>query len=77
MEKFNDPNALLKEMDFYTFEEFQKSMSVIDDIKFKALFETLYFYGLRRDELRGFSLDNINFKVILAYCPYGSSWSEC
>ncbi|MGN1268677.1 MAG: site-specific integrase, partial [Candidatus Aphodocola sp.] len=62
MEKFNDPNALPKEMDFYTFEEFQKFMSVIDDIKFKALFETLYFCGLRRSELRGLSWDNINFE---------------
>ena len=62
MEKFNDPNALPKEMDFYTFEEFQKFMSVIDDIKFKALFETLYFCGLRRGELRGLSWDNINFE---------------
>ena len=62
MEKFNDPNALPKEMDFYTFEEFQKFMSVIDDIKFKALFEILYFCGLRRGELRGLSWDNINFE---------------
>ncbi|MDD5864909.1 MAG: site-specific integrase [bacterium] len=37
-------------------------MSVIDDIKFKALFETLYFCGLRRGELRGLSWDNINFE---------------
>ena len=49
-------------MDFYTFEEFQKFMSVVDDIKFKALFETLYFCGLRRSELRGLSWDNINFE---------------
>lgn len=49
-------------MDFYAFEEFQKFMSVIDDIKFKALFETLYFCGLRRGELRGLSWDNINFE---------------
>ena len=62
MEKFNDPNVLPKEMDFYTFEEFQKFMSVVDDIKFNALFETLYFCGLRRGELRGLSWDNINFE---------------
>ena len=29
MEKFNDPNALPKEMDFYTFEEFQKFMMLL------------------------------------------------
>ena len=42
-------------MVFYTFEEFQKFMSVIGDIKFKTLFETLYFCGLRRGESRGSS----------------------
>ena len=64
MEKFNDPNALPKEMDFYTFEEFQKFMSVIDDIKFKALFKTLYFCGLRRGELRGLSWDSVEHITI-------------
>lgn len=62
MEKFTDPNALPKEMEFYTFEEFQQFISVIDDIKWKALFETLYYCGLRRGELRGLSWDNIDFE---------------
>ena len=35
MEKFTDPNAIPKEMEFYTLEEWQKFISVIDDIKFK------------------------------------------
>ena len=65
MEKFNDSNALPKKMDFYTSEEFQKFMSVIDDIKFKALFETLYFCGLRRSELSGLYWDNIKLKIKL------------
>ena len=62
MEKFTDPNALPKEMEFYTFEEFKQYTSVIDDIKWKALFETLYYCGLRRGELRGLSWDNIDFE---------------
>ena len=40
-------------MQFYTWEEFKQFISVIDDIKWKALFEVLFFCGLRRDELRG------------------------
>ena len=62
MEKFSDPNALPREMEFYTYDEFKKFLSVEEDIKFKALFETLYFCGLRRGELRGLTWDNINFK---------------
>ena len=61
MEKFCDPNALPREMDYYTLEEFQQYISVEEDIKWKSLFETLYFCGLRRGELRGLTWDNIDF----------------
>ena len=61
MEKFNDPNKPPKEMQFYTWEEFKQFISVIDDIKWKTLFEVLFFCGLRRGELRGLSWDNIDF----------------
>lgn len=60
MEKFTDPNALPKKMKFYTWEEFKKFLSVIDDLKYKALFEVLYYCGLRRGELRGLSWENID-----------------
>lgn len=53
MEKFNNPNKPPQEMKFYTWEEFKQFISVIDDIKWKALFEVLFFCGLRRGELRG------------------------
>lgn len=62
MEKFTDPNAAPEEMDFYTFDEFKKFLSYENDIKWKALFETLYYCGLRRGELRGLTWDNINFE---------------
>lgn len=61
MEKFSNPNKPPKEMQFYTWEEFKQFLSVIDDIKWKSLFEVLYFCGLRRGELRGLSWDNIDF----------------
>ena len=60
MEKFTDPNALPREMQFYTFEEFKQFISVIDDIKWKCCFEVLYYCGLRRSELRGLTWDNID-----------------
>ncbi len=61
MEKFNNPNKPPIEMQFYTWEEFKQFVSVIDDIKWKTLFEVLFFCGLRRGELRGLSWDNIDF----------------
>ena len=60
MEKFVDPNNLPKEMDYYTYEEFKQFISVIDELEWKCLFETLYFCGLRRGELRGLTWDNID-----------------
>ena len=62
MEKFHNPNKLPKEMDFYNWEEFKQFLSVIDDLKFRCLFETLYYCGLRRGELMGLSWENINFE---------------
>ncbi len=61
MEKFTNPNKLPKEMDFYTWEEFKQYLSVIDEPKYRCLFQTLYYCGLRRGELRGLSWDNIDF----------------
>lgn len=61
MTNFNNPNELPKEMEFYTYEEFKKFISVEDDIRFKTLFETLYYCGLRRGEIRGLTWNNIDF----------------
>lgn len=61
MTNFNNPNELPKEMEFYTYEEFKKFISVEEDIRFKTLFETLYYCGLRRGEIRGLTWNNIDF----------------
>ena len=62
MEKFADPNAVPKEMEFYTFEEFKLFISNESDLFFKTAFEVLYFCGLRVGELRGLTWDNIDFE---------------
>ena len=62
MEKFYNPNALPEEMKYYTWEEFKQFLSVIDDIKWKCVFEILYFCGLRKGELLGLTWDNIDFE---------------
>ena len=61
MTNFTDPNELKKEMEFFTIDEFHKFISVEDDIVFKPLFETLYYMGLRKGELRGLQWKDIDF----------------
>ncbi len=62
MTNFNNPNEMKKEMLFWTFNEFKKFISVESDIKFKTIYETLYYCGLRSGEVRGLTWDNIDFK---------------
>lgn len=61
MTNFTNPNELKKEMKFFTIDEFQKFISVEDDIVLKPLFETLYYMGLRKGELRGLQWKDIDF----------------
>lgn len=53
MTNFTNPNERKKEMSFYTPEEFQKFLSVENDVKFICAFQTLFYCGLRNGELRG------------------------
>ena len=59
--KFSNPNEIKKEMEFYTLEEFKKFISNEDDIKFKCLYETLYYCGLRKGEARALTWNDIDF----------------
>ncbi len=69
IKNFSDPNALPKEMNIYTYDEFKQFISVENDLKYKTLFETLYYLGLRRGELRGLTWKaiDINKKEISIY----------
>lgn len=62
MVNFTNPNEMPKEMQFYTYDEFKKFISVENDMMFKTLFETLYFCGLRRGELRGLTWRYVDFE---------------
>jgi integrase len=59
--KFQNPNEIKKEMDFYTIDEFKQLISYENDIIFKCLFETLYYCGLRRGEARALTWNDLNF----------------
>lgn len=62
MINFTNPNEVQKEMEFYTYEEFKQFLSVEQDIYYKAMFEILYYCGLRRGELKGLTWEDIDFK---------------
>lgn len=62
LEPFKTPGAIKKEIDFYEPQEFFQYISVIDDLRDKCLFETLYYCGLRRSEARGLQWRHIDFK---------------
>ena len=49
-------------MSFYTPEEFQKFLSVENDVEFICAFQTLFYCGLRNGELRGLTWNDITFK---------------
>lgn len=59
---FKNPNELEKEMDFYTFEEYQQFISVESDLLYEIIFDTLFYMGLRKGELRGLQWKHIDFE---------------
>ena len=62
MTNFTDPNERKKETKFWTFDEFNKFISVEDDLMYKTFFKTLYFCGLRKGEIRALNWHDIDFK---------------
>ena len=62
MHNFNNPNKLPKEMLYFTYDEFQKFLSVEKDIKFRCAWQLLYYCGLRIGELKGITWKDIDFE---------------
>jgi len=61
-EALKSEREFLNEMEFYTYEEFKKFISVEEDIKWICLFKVLYYCSLRRGELRGLTWKNIDLE---------------
>jgi integrase len=61
MTNFTDPNERKKEMDFWTYDEFSKFISVEDNLTFKTFFKVLYYCGLRKGEARALDWNDIDF----------------
>ena len=61
MTKFQDPNERRKEMSYYTYDEFKKFISYEEDLRWKCVFEILYYCGFRKGELKGLTWKDIYF----------------
>lgn len=61
MTNFTDPSEIKKEMEFWTYDEFNKFISVEEDLTFRCFWKTLYFCGLRKGEARALNWNDINF----------------
>lgn len=61
MTNFTDQNEMPKEMLLFIYDEFKKFILVENDILYKTMFETLYYCGIRRGELRELTCKDIDF----------------
>lgn len=61
IENFKEINQIKKEMDFFTYEEYKKFDSVINNFELHTFFETLYYLGLRQGECCALTWKDIDF----------------
>ena len=61
IENYKEVNPFKKEMQFFTYEEFLKFESVIDELDYKTFFEALYYLGLRQGEACSLTWSDIDF----------------
>lgn len=62
VDNVRDVNTRKKEMDFFTYEEYLKFDSVIDDHEYHTFFEILYYLGLRQGEAQALTWSDIDFE---------------
>lgn len=82
MEKFKNPEEQKTERKFYEYDEFLIFYSAEDDLRYKCLWLTLYFCGLRIGEARGLTWNDIDWekkelsitKQVLSIDNYSSNY---
>lgn len=62
IDNFKEINKMKKEMEFFTYDEFQKFTSVIDEFDYKTFYETLYYLGLRQGEATALTWKDVDFE---------------
>ena len=62
VESYKENNYLKKEMLFFTYEEYKKFDSVIEQFEYHVLFSILYYMGLRQGELQALNWNDVNFE---------------
>ena len=85
MEKFKNPEEKKSERQIYEYDEFMMFLSAEDDLRFRCLWETLYYCGLRIGEARGLQWKDINWenktlwinKQVQSLDNYSSSYYVC
>ena len=62
IENYKRVNEPKKEMQFFTYDEFQKFISAVEEFDYRTFYETLYYLGLRQGEACGLTWKDIDFK---------------
>lgn len=55
---FQRKTKLKKNVEFWSYEKYEKFIEVVDDIVYKSFFETLYYTGLRQGEALALNLND-------------------
>lgn len=62
IDNFKEVGKIKKEMQFFTYDEFQKFIAVVEEFNYKTFYEILYYLGLRQGEACALTWNDINFK---------------
>ena len=62
IDNFKDVNKMKKEMQFFTYDEFNKFIEQVNDLDYKTFFEFLYYLGLRQGECTALTWNDINLE---------------
>jgi integrase len=62
IENYKKVNEMKREMQFFTYEEFQRFISKVEELDYRTFYETLYYLGLRQGEATALTWKDINFE---------------